>query len=72
MKKILMMLVATMLVLGTGCTAQRNTIVTENKEAINENLTDITDWSEANKVIDEVMSFRKDNALSYEPHGAYN
>lgn len=72
MKKILMMLVATMLVLCTGCTAQRNTIVTENKEAINENLTDITDWSETNKVIDEVMSLRKDNALSYEPHGVYN
>lgn len=71
MKKILMMLVATMIVLCTGCTAQRSSIV-ENKEAINESLTNITDWSEADKVIDEVMSFRKDNALSYEPQGAYD
>lgn len=72
MKKNLMMLVAATIVLCTGCTAPRNTIVTEDKEAINEKLTNVTDWSEADKVIDEVMTFRQDNALSYEPHGVYN
>ena len=71
MKKFLMMFIAT-IVLCTGCTTTRNTIVTEDKEAICESLTDITDWDEANKVIDDVIAIRPDNALSYQPHGAYN
>lgn len=72
MKKILMMFVVTAIVLCTGCTALRNTIATENKEVINEELTNITDWDGANKIIGEVVTFRQDGALEYEPHGVYN
>ena len=87
MKK-LMMFVATMMVICTGCASSRNTTMTEkkdeivteaqketrteNKTALNEKFSDTSDWHKIENMISDVLAFRQDNALRYEPNGVYH
>lgn len=72
MKKFLTMFVVLMM-LGTLCACSASTQRTEDKEKICKALTDIQDWNETDRLMEETVNLYRDKkALQYVPHGVYN
>lgn len=72
MKKMLAIILVAFIGVIYACGTTARTESKEDKKRICEALTDVHDWAEASRVMQEVVSYRDKSALQYVPNGVYN